>query len=501
MKPLASALLLLLLGLTPSVADDRRGGEFGVLFGGVAADEQLAGDSGSVAPVAGLRGGAVFSARWGWYVDGLFTVVGNDSALGDAETYIGRTGADYMFRPESLRRWFVSGGLGWMAVDFKEASAQDFHNPIASLGFGQRMQIGVDTRLRWELRGDYTLDDARLGDESVAQAFALVGLSWGPFGSPEDRARRSSKRHLGKEDDDGDGVMNKDDRCPQTPPEAHVDNSGCPKDSDGDGVPDGIDRCPRSRANEKIGPDGCPADQDGDRVPDFTDSCPDTPTEAHVDEWGCPRDVDHDGVFDGLDLCDDSPFGAKVDIDGCHRDSDGDGVVDGIDRCPNTPPALDVNERGCSVDDDLDGVWNENDRCPNSPRGSLVDSRGCPQAAPLFEENNDTLRLEGVQFESGSSELTSASTQILEDVARSLVAYPEVRIEIAGHTDSSGDDALNLHLSGARAQAVLDFLRSRGVDAGRMSARGYGETRPLRSNETPAGRAHNRRVELIRLEE
>jgi len=281
------------------MADDRRGGEFGILLGGLAADEQVAGESGTVAPVVGLRGGAVFSPHWGWYVDGLFSVVGNDSALGDAETIIGRTGADYLFHPERQHRWFVSGGLGWMSVDFEDASAQDFHNPIASLGFGQRIQIGVDTRLRWEVRGDYTLDDARIPDETVVHGMALIGLSWGPFGNPEDYGGRSAKRRHGKEDDDGDGVLNKDDRCAQTPPSAHVDNSGCPTDTDGDGVPDGIDRCPRSRSDERLGADGCPADQDGDGVPHYTDSSPDTPTEDEKGEWDCSREMEFDGDHDG----------------------------------------------------------------------------------------------------------------------------------------------------------------------------------------------------------
>ena len=104
--------------------------------------------------------------------------------------------------------------------------------------------------------------------------------------------------------------------------------------------------------------------------------------------------------------------------------------------------------------------------------------------------------LKGVTFQSGRSALTPQSYTVLREVAGSLVGNPQVRIEIGGHTDSTGVRTRNIALSQARAQAVRAYLASQGVRPDRMVARGYGPDRPVASNKTPAGRAQNRRVEL-----
>jgi OOP family OmpA-OmpF porin len=150
------------------------------------------------------------------------------------------------------------------------------------------------------------------------------------------------------------------------------------------------------------------------------------------------------------------------------------------------------------------------DRCPNTPRGSRVDVMGC---TILFQEEvvkspgtpgaatpaRPTLVLRGVNFQSGRSVLLPQSYVILNDVAASLVANPDVRIEIAGYTDNTGRLALNMSLSQARAQAVRAYLASRGVAPARMVARGFGPNDPVAPNTTPQGRAQNRRVELHKL--
>ena len=108
--------------------------------------------------------------------------------------------------------------------------------------------------------------------------------------------------------------------------------------------------------------------------------------------------------------------------------------------------------------------------------------------------------LKGVNFETGSSRLTANAKVILNRVADALAAAPHLRVEIGGHTDAQGSDAFNLKLSDRRAQAVKDLLVSRGIDASRMTSKGYGETQPLDSNETADGRDLNRRVEMKVLE-
>lgn len=118
---------------------------------------------------------------------------------------------------------------------------------------------------------------------------------------------------------------------------------------------------------------------------------------------------------------------------------------------------------------------------------------GCERAQPIL--------LRGVNFHYDTADLTQDAMSVLDGVARTLLSYPQIRLEVAGHTDSSGDDAYNLDLSQRRAEAVRSYLTSKGVNVDMLGAHGYGEERPIEANETAAGRAENRRVELIRLDQ
>lgn len=143
------------------------------------------------------------------------------------------------------------------------------------------------------------------------------------------------------------------------------------------------------------------------------------------------------------------------------------------------------------VDSDNDGVPDQIDRCPGTLPGLATDNRGCAATAA-----QSSVRLEGVTFELNSARLTAEATQTLRRVAEALRGEPNLRAEIAGHTDSSGSDEYNLRLSQQRAESVLEFLVSQGIERNRLVARGYGETRPVADNGTPAGRERNRRVEF-----
>jgi OOP family OmpA-OmpF porin len=221
-----------------------------------------------------------------------------------------------------------------------------------------------------------------------------------------------------------------------------------------------------------------------------------------VDGHGCPlsRDSDGDGVTDDKDRCPGTPRGETVDASGCplSRDSDGDGVTDDKDRCPGTPRGETVDASGCPLprDSDGDGVTDDKDKCPGTRRGEAVDANGCPR---LFEGTQTTLVLEGVNFATGKAEITPESREVLDRVAASLVANPEIKVDVAGHTDNTGSRAMNVKLSQARADAVRDYLVSKGVSADRLSTKGYGPDRPIASNDTAEGRAKNRRTELNKL--
>jgi len=261
-----------------------------------------------------------------------------------------------------------------------------------------------------------------------------------------------------------------------------------PKDSDGDGVVDALDKCPTTPAGRKVNAQGCELDGDGDGVVDALDKCPTTPAGRSVNAQGCELDGDGDGVVDALDKCPTTPAGRTVNAQGCELDGDGDGVVDALDKCPTTPAGRSVNAQGCEPDGDGDGVVDSMDKCPTTPTGDRVDSKGCslPQVFNLigvtFDNNKDTLRADAIA--------------ILDDAVATLKRYPALKVEVAGHTDSTNSDAYNLDLSQRRANAVLNYFVSKGVEADRLSAKGYGEAEPIADNSTSKGRLKNRRVEL-----
>jgi OOP family OmpA-OmpF porin len=206
-------------------------------------------------------------------------------------------------------------------------------------------------------------------------------------------------------------------------------------------------------------------DRDADGVPDNVDECKKTPAGDKVDAKGCTvKDGDGDGVLDDADQCKDTPAGDKVDAKGCSlpKDADGDGVNDDVDACKDTPAGDKVDAKGCSLpkDSDGDGVNDDKDRCANTPAGVKVDEDGCQV---LFEATKKTLILEGVNFQTGKADLTPESQTILDAVASSLVANEEIKVQVGGHTDNTGSAAVNKRMSAARAEAVRQYLISKGV--------------------------------------
>lgn len=205
-----------------------------------------------------------------------------------------------------------------------------------------------------------------------------------------------------------------------------------------------------------------------------------------------PADSDGDGVPDNADACPGTPAGTAVDARGCPRDSDGDGVADGDDQCPRTPAGVSVDERGCPLDSDGDGVADHRDDCPGTPAGARVDDRGCE----LELERDVSFNLT-VEFGFDSAEITGVAFQEMLELLRFLREYPSTTATIEGHSDSVGAEQYNQDLSQRRAEAVVEALTNSGVDADRLTPRGYGESRPIASNETEAGRAQNRRVTVV----
>ncbi len=237
---------------------------------------------------------------------------------------------------------------------------------------------------------------------------------------------------------------------------------------------------------------GCPdGDGDGDGVKDSKDKCPTTPKGRKVNAEGCELDGDGDGVVDALDKCPTTPKGRKVNAEGCELDSDGDGVIDANDKCPTV--AAPGTADGCPVakDSDGDGILDANDKCPTVAAPGTAD--GCPPPAPAPKK----LTLEGVNFDNDKATLRPDAYGILDKAATTLKEWGNVKVEVAGHTDSRSDDDYNQKLSQRRAEAVRTYLIGKGVAADRLTAKGYGESSPVADNETEEGRFKNRRVELV----
>lgn len=266
------------------------------------------------------------------------------------------------------------------------------------------------------------------------------------------------------------------------------------------------DRCAPRQVEQPVLPPQ-PGDADGDGILDPDDECPNDPEDfdAYQDEDGCPedQDADGDGVADTLDACPVEPEDADgyQDADGCPEpDNDLDGIVDAADRCPDQPEDLDgyQDTDGCpDLDNDGDNIPDATDRCPNEP--GPADEQGCPRVYQDVEVTSTGIVIhQRVYFEFDRAVIQSRSHPILQTVAQVMRDFPDITVEIQGHTDARGRDEYNLELSQQRAEAVRQYLIQQGIAAERMTARGYGETRPIDSNRTRAGRANNRRVEFVR---
>ena len=204
-------------------------------------------------------------------------------------------------------------------------------------------------------------------------------------------------------------------------------------------------------------------DRDGDGFLNERDSCPDTPG---VSPDGCPpRDTDKDGFVDTEDAC---PYEVGVEPEGCPiRDKDKDGIPDGVDKCIDRP--------------ETDNGFEDDDGCPDEIPEEVREFSGI---------------IQGIEFEFDSAEIRSVSKPVLDRAIKVLEEYPDIRIEIVGHTDDQGTPEHNLELSKSRAESVKEYLVGGGIKESRIETRGAGETEPVAPNSTPEGQAKNRRTEF-----
>src|SRR5674476_460614 len=183
------------------------------------------------------------------------------------------------------------------------------------------------------------------------------------------------------------------------------------------------------------------------------------------------------------------------------KDSDGDGVPDSRDMCPNTPLGVKVDADGCPLDSDGDGVPDYLDKCPNTPAGVQVDADGCPikkETVVIVQPPEiESLVLSGdANFEFNKATLLPNAYTVLDSLVGTMKKHIEYKWEVGGYTDGVGSVNYNLGLSQRRAQAVVDYLVTKGVNSNNLKVVGYGKSNPIATNDTPEGRAMNRRVEI-----
>ena len=328
-----------------------------------------------------------------------------------------------------------------------------------------------------------------LADKSYLALGVGRGLRGGgdnyQYGSPDLRAFLAFVFEPSIGDRDGDGIKDDVDRCPTLAEDfdGFEDGDGCPEpDNDGDGILDRDDKCP-NEPEDKDGvadEDGCPEaealDRDGDGIPDARDQCPDEPEDrdGFEDEDGCPDpDNDRDGILDLDDLC---PNEAE----------DKDGFED-EDGCPDP-------------DNDKDRILDKDDQCPNEPEtyNGNQDEDGCPDQGRVIVRHGSLEILDKIYFETAKAVIMPVSFPILDAIAATLKGNPQLAlVEVQGHADERGDDGYNLALTEQRSAAVRLALIERGVEAERLDAKGYGETKPIDPARNQAAWAKNRRVEFV----
>ena len=345
-------------------------------------------------------------------------------------------------------------------------SAIDFNFP---LGLGINFPLNERVNLNLESHYNYSFSDVydnntsmEFGDQFL---YNTIGFSY---------------NFSAKKDTDGDGIADKKDACPTVAGLAKF--NGCP-DTDSDGITDAEDNCPKVAGLAKF--NGCP-DTDGDGVKDADDKCP--KVKGLIALNGCP-DSDGDGITDLQDAC--PTIAGEAKFNGC-IDTDKDGISDNKDKCPQVKGVSEMN--GCPLpDSDKDGIADKFDKCPEI--AGIKANNGCPE---IKEEAKATMQRakEGLFFNSGSAKIKPASYRVLNDVYSILSENPTYKLDIEGHTDSSGDAAKNLQLSKNRAHAAEQYLIKKGISPERLRAEGYGITKPIADNNTQAGKAKNRRVEF-----
>jgi len=407
-----------------------------------------------------MRNSALFGVRLGYYLNDLLGIEVEGGAIPteprgmvfDIWNISVRGQVVAQFRagdPANKFVPFVLGGAGIMRVfksDEEDVISKDT-DPLFYAGVGVKYRVDNGWGLRLDAR--LALAPSSKDKSVVPEAEGLLSV-YKEFGRKEAKKEEPPPPE-GPKDSDGDGINDDTDKCPSEAEDVDQfeDDDGCPDtDNDKDGVPDGTDKCPMEAEDpdQFEDDDGCPeADNDKDGIPDTADKCANE-----------PEDVD-----------------GFQDDDGCpDPDNDGDGVLDASDQCKDQPETV----------------------------NGFQDGDGCPDEIPPAVKKFTGV-IKGINFKTGDATILKTSNKTLDATVKILNDYPDLKLEIQGHTDNAAIKkgskfADNMELSQARADAVKAYMVAKGIADDRLVAKGYGETVPIDPRNTKAAKAKNRRVEF-----